>query len=530
MMISNTLFLLLMSAMAGMLVEGDQPSSRGDQVSVSSAPEVVKDAGPLALAETNGVPVTVADSRGPISELVRLAKAGVDEEIIIAYVEQFPRFFELDANDIIQLSEIGLSSDVIKAVLDHDKRLLLNAGIGPKEVSVVPGESVVAEVASSAETNPPEPSSDDFNKVLSPHGSWVEVDDYGRCWRPAVAVSDPDWQPYCDDGRWVYSSDGWYWMSDYPWGWATFHYGRWFRDSRYGWCWWPDSVWAPSWVFWRYGNSYCGWAPLPPRSFYRAGVGLVYRGSIVGSGYDFGLSVGTFTFVAVHDFCQPNPRRHRIARADADRVYRQTGGFHRIDLDASTHRIVNHGIPPQNIVKVTNDPIAPVPIQYTRSGKDLGNLVETLDSNKRIVLVDRSSILEPRLATPTTEMNRPASPSRTAVASEPVPASLTESVGRNVVSTRPVPSREPLQDNFITSTAPQKPRAAEVSRPSPAPSQPTVQSAPARQSTVAPSPQPTATPPRPVPSKPTVQRSTTPRPAAPAKPSVPARPARPAIE
>src|SRR5205807_18017 len=32
-------------------------------------------------------------------------------------------------------------------------------------------------------------------------GSWIEVGNYGYCWQPDVAVSDPSWRPY-SDGYW----------------------------------------------------------------------------------------------------------------------------------------------------------------------------------------------------------------------------------------------------------------------------------------------------------------------------------------
>src|SRR5439155_23110527 len=32
----------------------------------------------------------------------------------------------------------------------------------------------------------------------------------------------------------------------------------------YGWVWVPDTTWGPSWVDWRFGGGYVGWAPLPP--------------------------------------------------------------------------------------------------------------------------------------------------------------------------------------------------------------------------------------------------------------------------
>ena len=62
----------------------------------------------------------------------------------------------------------------------------------------------------------------------------------------------------------VHTDYGWSYESDWEWGWAPFHYGRWYLDQGYGWVWIPGSAWAPAWVSWRYGGGYVGWAPLPP--------------------------------------------------------------------------------------------------------------------------------------------------------------------------------------------------------------------------------------------------------------------------
>ena len=102
---------------------------------------------------------------------------------------------------------------------------------------------------------------DDFYAPLATEGYWVDVGSYGRCWHPSYVASY--WRPYCD-GTWVWTDDGWYWQSDEPWAWATYHYGRWTLDPYYGWVWVPDTVWGPSWVCFRDGGGYCGWAPLPP--------------------------------------------------------------------------------------------------------------------------------------------------------------------------------------------------------------------------------------------------------------------------
>jgi hypothetical protein len=74
----------------------------------------------------------------------------------------------------------------------------------------------------------------------------------------------PDFKPYATNGQWVYTDAGWTWASNYPWGWATFHYGRWFYEDGYGWMWIPGQEWAPAWVSWRSSPDYYGWAPLGP--------------------------------------------------------------------------------------------------------------------------------------------------------------------------------------------------------------------------------------------------------------------------
>jgi hypothetical protein len=101
----------------------------------------------------------------------------------------------------------------------------------------------------------------EFHAPLAPHGVWVGVGSYGRCWRPShVAVG---WRPYCD-GHWEWTDCGWYWVSDEPWAWACYHYG-WLVYDPGGWVWVPGIEWAPAWVSWRVGGGHIGWAPLAPR-------------------------------------------------------------------------------------------------------------------------------------------------------------------------------------------------------------------------------------------------------------------------
>jgi len=100
-----------------------------------------------------------------------------------------------------------------------------------------------------------------FYDQLSPYGTWVHYPRYGYVWVPAGAAG---FRPYCTRGHWVYTDEGWLWVSDYSWGWACFHYGNWFYDDEYGWMWVPGYHWAPAWVTWGvYDGDYC-WAPIRP--------------------------------------------------------------------------------------------------------------------------------------------------------------------------------------------------------------------------------------------------------------------------
>ena len=105
-----------------------------------------------------------------------------------------------------------------------------------------------------------------FESALAPYGQWTDDPSYGEVWTPAPEVVGDGFEPYATEGQWTASSDyGYTWVSDYDWGWAPFHYGRWLLIDGRGWSWIPGTLWGPAWVDWRYGNGYCGWSASPPR-------------------------------------------------------------------------------------------------------------------------------------------------------------------------------------------------------------------------------------------------------------------------
>src|SRR5207253_5554393 len=67
------------------------------------------------------------------------------------------------------------------------------------------------------------------------------------------------------------------WVSYEPWGWVPYHYGRWALDPGYGWVWLPGTGYAPAWVYWMYGPSSIGWAPMGYYDCYRPYYNWAYR-------------------------------------------------------------------------------------------------------------------------------------------------------------------------------------------------------------------------------------------------------------
>jgi hypothetical protein len=126
------------------------------------------------------------------------------------------------------------------------------------------GPTTVVETTTYHPTPPPveDVSYQSFYDQLAPYGNWINYPGYGYVWMPNAG---PDFQPYSTNGNWIYTDAGWTWASNYSWGWAPFHYGRWFYENGYGWMWIPGNEWAPAWVSWRGGGDYYGWAPMGPR-------------------------------------------------------------------------------------------------------------------------------------------------------------------------------------------------------------------------------------------------------------------------
>jgi hypothetical protein len=263
--------------------------------------------------------------------------------------------------------------------------------------TVVAPAPVVEEVVT---CQPDTPSFGVFHEALEPHGQWVYDFQYGHVWQPAVGITIPEWRPYCNDGRWIWTESGWFWQSDYSWGWAPFHYGRWMMHSRLGWVWAPGYVWGPSWVLWRQSDSYCGWAPMPPDSDYEAGAGFTYQGRNVAFGFSFGLTERHYAFVPAQRFLHHNPHGYRVPADNVTVIYQNTMIVYRDYETRDGHRI-HAGLAP-NVVYPAQPVPQPQPIVRgtTRDMAPGGRLDRIMNAG------NRSAAPAPAQSQPAGRMNR----------------------------------------------------------------------------------------------------------------------------
>ena len=281
-----------------------------------------------------------------VADIAQLAKSGVSEKLMLTFVQNTRTPFNLGAAEIIYLNDVGVSETVIDTMLRHDRELGVAASAQPASAATVIVQQQPApapEPQTVIVVQEPAPVSVNyFYENLSPYGSWVEVEDYGRCWQPTVVIQQPGWRPYCDRGHWRYTSRGWYWESDYSWG-ATFHYGRWFHHARRGWCWLPDTNWGPAWVSWRDSSDYCGWAPLPPTACYRPGVGFTYRNENVSVSFGFGLSADCYTFVPRNHFGNGRPQNHAVPQNHNTQIINNTTVVNNY-VTGNNNTVINQGL------------------------------------------------------------------------------------------------------------------------------------------------------------------------------------------
>jgi hypothetical protein len=279
----------------------------------------------------------------------------VEEGVILTYIQNSGQVYSPSAEEILYLSDLGLPQNVI-AALFKDKP--------------APNTPAPAPLAAIAPRTPPgpdsvpapavAPDSNFFYNDLAPYGAWVEVPEYGLSWQPAVETIDADWCPYVDRGQWIDSDTGWYWLSDYTWGWAVFHYGRWVREARFGWVWVPGNVWAPAWVAWRSTGDYYGWAPLPPGA------------SVLGAAN--AVATSSFVFVPANLFLSRELRGKVVPPARAASLFAKSTLLKNYGWASS--KVVSGGVSREEVAAATGKTLKPVKLRSVSSPEAVAEVVD----------------------------------------------------------------------------------------------------------------------------------------------------------
>jgi hypothetical protein len=330
-----------------------------------------------------------------VLEVMRLAESGASDDTVLAYIKNVRSHFELSAETILYLKDLGLAPELITTMLDQDREFGASANDHTTATRAVPtADSASADPsapdgnseanASTYASNPPVEVNYFYNQ-LSPYGSWASVEGVGWCWQPHCSVLSHGWRPYCHGGHWVYTDCGWYWQSDYSWGWAPFHYGRWHHHERCGWVWCPDREWAPAWVTWRVTGDHCGWAPLPPNSSCAIGSGWRHKGIYYKDGCDFGLRPDHFTFVEMNHFSSREVAKHQLTPTKVQTIFPRTV-VRNGTMNPTDRVFVNQGVPVEQVAAVTHTEIHKLAIRNVPAGTGQMNVSRAPHSTEPAVL------------------------------------------------------------------------------------------------------------------------------------------------
>jgi hypothetical protein len=118
---------------------------------------------------------TTSKPRGPqpiyltpkVAEILRLNKASISDDVIVAYIEKSPSDYDVTSRQLISLRDAGMSERVLKTLAEHRSPT-------PEELGA-----------------PPFLSPNGVPQASDPTGRWVYMPGYGWSWQSAAPFSQP---------------------------------------------------------------------------------------------------------------------------------------------------------------------------------------------------------------------------------------------------------------------------------------------------------------------------------------------------
>ncbi|HEY9509941.1 MAG TPA: hypothetical protein VIV82_08785, partial [Verrucomicrobiae bacterium] len=173
-------------------IETNGPPPEAAEESLENAPAQIV---APAQAPSNALSASAA-------EIIKLAQAGVDEGVMLAYVTNSPNAFQLTSDDIVYLNDVGVSGAVVTAMIQRDQALgvtstaaiasaasaytnqLVPAAGAPTPYATNPAAEVQSETVPIIPDDAQQAANVSytyFYDSLSPYGSWINVAGYGLC-------------------------------------------------------------------------------------------------------------------------------------------------------------------------------------------------------------------------------------------------------------------------------------------------------------------------------------------------------------
>jgi hypothetical protein len=167
----------------GVFARFDPASARHSVAAASASP-------PPRIQDDQPVKASPPDPLSPgMSEIIKLAQAHLDEGVILAYIQNSGRAFSPTADELLYLSGLGASQDVLGALVNSAPPVATPriAMAPPAAPAPAPAPAMLSPVASQPE---PDTAADAFYSAPAP-GSWQPSSDYDLVQQPVVETIPP---------------------------------------------------------------------------------------------------------------------------------------------------------------------------------------------------------------------------------------------------------------------------------------------------------------------------------------------------
>ncbi|MEY2427303.1 MAG: hypothetical protein QOJ40_188 [Verrucomicrobiota bacterium] len=165
------------------------------EIPAASSPAPQSTIGPSLQSKA---PATSAFVSSWLAEVMKLARAGVDDSVMLTFIDSAGTF-NLGADQIIELRDLGVGTDMVMAMIDHDYELL--SGCRPMPAGAVASSPPQLQFSvSSATTGTPFPSPRPFegereNPTASTIVASVSRSPGDGSIALQLAANDEEWQP-----------------------------------------------------------------------------------------------------------------------------------------------------------------------------------------------------------------------------------------------------------------------------------------------------------------------------------------------